>query len=111
VESSLYIVGEGQVRVHDGARTLATLGEGELLGELELLDAAPRPTAVTAVADTQLFRLDSEPFYEVVGDYAELAQALLQMLARRLRRAGESKADQARSDLLGGLSERLAQRS
>jgi CRP-like cAMP-binding protein len=109
--SSFYILIDGQVRVHDGQRTLATLGEGDVLGELTLLDPAPRSDSVTAVTDTRLFRLDQEPFHELLDDQSEIAWKMLQLLARRLRRSqGQSKAERARDDLLGGLKEKLVQK-
>lgn len=109
--SSFYILIDGQVRVHDGERVLANLGEGDVLGELTLLDPAPRSNSVTAVTDTRLFRLDQEPFHELLDDHSEIAWKLLQLLARRLRRSqGQSKAERARDDLLGGLKEKLVQK-
>ena len=43
IGDSLYFIASGSVRVHDGERTLARLGEGDYFGELSLLDAAPTP--------------------------------------------------------------------
>ena len=37
-EDDMYIIVEGEVRVHDGDNTIATLGEGEVVGEMEVLE-------------------------------------------------------------------------
>ncbi|MFN2143180.1 MAG: cyclic nucleotide-binding domain-containing protein [Candidatus Promineifilaceae bacterium] len=82
---SLYIVAEGQVRVHDEDRTLAYLDEGEVFGEMALLDSEPRLASVTAVIPTQLLRLEQGPFFELLQAEPELARGIITMLSRRLR--------------------------
>lgn len=111
VGSSLYIIVEGQVSVFEGERKLADLGENDIFGELALLDPAPRSAAVTAVSDTRLFRLDQEPFNELLEDHSEIGRKMLQILARRLRRTSE-QAQPGReliNDLLDNLQAKLAQ--
>jgi AAA family ATP:ADP antiporter len=82
---SMYVVVDGRVRVHDGDRTLNILTEGEVFGEMALLDPEPRVAAVTAVEDTRLLRLEQEPFYELVEERMEVARGIIQVLSRRLR--------------------------
>jgi HEAT repeat protein len=108
--SSLYIIIEGRAKVHEGERILAELGENDIFGELALLDPAPRSAAVTALTDTRLFRLDQEPFYELLEDHTEVARKMLQILARRLRRTSEQTPPGREfiNDLLGNLQEKLA---
>lgn len=83
--SSLYVIVEGEVRVHDGESTLNHLGERDVFGEMALLDPAPRSASVTAVADTLLLRLDAEPFYELMDDRIEIARGIITVLTGRLR--------------------------
>jgi CRP-like cAMP-binding protein len=82
---SMYVVVDGRVRVHDGDRTLNHLAEGEVFGEMAVLDPEPRLAAVTALVDTRLLRLDQEPFYELVEERIEVARGIIQVLSRRLR--------------------------
>lgn len=108
--SSLYIIVEGQVSIYEGERKLASLGENDIFGELALLDPAPRSASVTAVSDTRLFRLDQEPFNELLEDHSEIGRKMLQILARRLRRTSE-QAQPGReliNDLLDNLQAKLA---
>ena len=81
----LYIIAEGQVRVHDGARTLSTLHRGEVFGEMAALDPEVRSASITALSDTRLFRLDRGPLYQVMTQRIEVAQAIMHVLAQRQR--------------------------
>jgi CRP-like cAMP-binding protein len=93
-DDCLYIVIEGQVRVHHGEHTLLILGPGKTVGELALLDPEPRSASVTAVDNVLLFRIDREPFEEVIADRPEIAQGIIRTLTRRIREQGRSLAAQ-----------------
>jgi CRP-like cAMP-binding protein len=84
----LYLVIEGEVRVHSNERTILTLGPGKTVGELALLDPEPRSASVTAVNDAFLFRIDREPFDEVLADRPEIGLGIIRTLTRRLRQQG-----------------------
>ena len=83
--NSMYIVVEGQVRVHDGERTLNFLGAREVFGEMAVLDSAPRVASVTATEDTQLLRLDQAPFYELMENRIEIVRGILQVFSGYVR--------------------------
>ena len=84
----LFIVIEGEVRVHSDDKTIILLGPGKTVGELALLDPEPRSASVTAMEDTFLFRIDREPFDEVMADRHEIAYGVIRALTRRLREQG-----------------------
>jgi len=81
----LYLVCAGEARVHDGEHTLNLLAEGDVFGEMALLDTEPRMASVTAVEDTLLLRLAQEPFFELMDDRPEVARGIIRVLSRRLR--------------------------
>ena len=81
----LYIIAEGQVRVHDGERTLNLLRRGEVFGEMAALDPEVRSASITAVTDTWLLRLERGPLYRVMAQRIEVAQGIMHVLAQRLR--------------------------
>jgi HEAT repeat protein len=83
--SSMFIIVNGKVAVVDGDRVVNTLGERAVFGELALLDTEPRTATIQALEDTLLFRLDQEPFYELMSDRVEVAMGTIQMLAGNLR--------------------------
>lgn len=85
VGHSMYMIVEGQVRVHDGATTLNFLGAGQVFGELAVLDSEPRMASVSAVDDTLLLCLEQQALYELMEERVEVGQGIIRMLARNLR--------------------------
>jgi hypothetical protein len=82
---SLYVIVDGEVRVFDGAYTINHLGEGEVFGEMALLDTEPRMASVMAVSDTLMLRLEQEPFFDLMETRSEVARGVIRVLSARLR--------------------------
>lgn len=82
---SMFVIAAGEVRIHDGALVYQYLGEGEVFGEMALLDSAPRSADATANSDTVLLELRQEPFFELLEDYTSVGIGIMQLLTRRLR--------------------------
>jgi hypothetical protein len=83
-----YIVKSGAVEVSritvDGETAeLATLGPGDFVGEIGLLENLPRTATVTAAAPTELLAIDAATFAEVVSD-AETGASVRRAVSRRL---------------------------
>lgn len=85
---SMYLVVEGNVRVHSGDRTIITLGAGKAVGELAVLDPEPRAASVTAIDDAFVFRIAKDAFDEAMADRPEIAQGVIRALCRRIREQG-----------------------
>ena len=83
--TSMYIIVEGNVRVHDDEFTLNHLQARDAFGEMALLDPEPRVASVTAVEETRLLRLDQEPFFELMDTHTEVARGVIRVLSRHLR--------------------------
>ncbi|MDX2160007.1 MAG: cyclic nucleotide-binding domain-containing protein [bacterium] len=83
--TSMYIVVTGQLRVHDGDYTLDLRNERQVVGEMALLDPEPRTASVTAVEETLLFRLDQEPFFDLMMDRSEVMRGILRVITASLR--------------------------
>jgi len=81
----MYIIFDGQVKVHDGDSIFATLGERDFFGELSLLDPEPRSASITALSDTFLLQLHQDAFYEIMADRIEVVKGILRILVKRLR--------------------------
>ncbi len=83
-----FIIAEGQAKVTQHDRELATLGPGDHFGEIALIDdGARRSATVTAETDMRCFGLTSWEFRPVVETNAAVAWKLLQTMAKRLRDA------------------------
>ena len=89
----MYIVVEGEVQVHREGSPIISLGPGRSVGELAVLDPEPRSASVSAVTDSYLFRIDKEPFDEVMADRPEIAQGVIKALCQRIRDQGQLMAN------------------
>lgn len=83
----MYIIVNGEVGVSDGDRELNRLGPRDIVGEMAVLDPAPRSASVTTAVPTHLLKLDRTPLFELIADRAEVAQGIIRVLAGRLRNA------------------------
>lgn len=108
----LYVILEGKVKLgrssNDGRESLlAILGPGEMFGELSLFDPGPRTSTATALTDAVILALSNEQLRPWLAGRPEVAAALLQALARRLRRTNEAMADLVFSDVPGRVAKAL----
>jgi len=85
----MYIIQQGNIRIHKGTTTLAILKEKEVFGELSLLDADTRSASATADTDCTLYKIDQEPFYELMDERPEVAKGFIKILCQRLRTMNE----------------------
>jgi len=85
----MYIIHQGDVNIHKGGTTLAILKEKEVFGELSLLDAEVRSASATTNTDCVLFRIEQEPFYELIDNRPEVARGFIKILCQRLRAQNE----------------------
>lgn len=85
----MYIIYKGQVKIHKKNVTLAVLTEKEVFGELSLLDSETRSASATCVTDCFLFKIDQEPFYELLEARPEIAKGFIKILCQRLRQQNE----------------------
>jgi CRP/FNR family transcriptional regulator, cyclic AMP receptor protein len=87
-----YIVSAGSFRVtreHSDGRaiTLATLGPGEIFGELAMLDGDRRSASAEAITDGTLLALPANDVRGLLARHPEIALKLVGGLVRRLRAA------------------------
>jgi CRP/FNR family transcriptional regulator len=87
-----YIVKNGSFRVtreHSDGRaiTLATLGPGEIFGELAMLDGDQRSASAEALTDGDLLALPANDVRGLLARHPEISLKLVAGLVRRLRAA------------------------
>ena len=87
-----YIVSEGSFRVtreHSDGRaiTLATLGPGEIFGELAMLDGDKRSASAESITDGTLLALPASDVRSLLSRHPEISLKLVAGLVRRLRAA------------------------
>ena len=94
IGDSMYIIQQGNIKIHKGNTTLAILKEKEVFGELSLLDADTRSATATADTDCILYKIDQEPFYELMDERPEVAKGFIKILCQRLRTMNEKSRQQ-----------------
>jgi len=85
---AVYFVESGTVEVRrkvgvDEA-TVATLGKGEILGEMGVLSGSPRSASIVATSDVTLVRLESRAFMQAFGGPDGVGLKILRMICARL---------------------------
>ncbi|AXT86244.1 Crp/Fnr family transcriptional regulator [Aeromicrobium sp. A1-2] len=110
--NQLYVVTDGKIKLGrtspDGRENLlAILGPGQMFGELSFFDPGPRSATATAVTDVELKSLGHEALSPVLNAHPDVAHALLNQLAGRLRRTNEVVGDLVFSDVPGRVAKAL----
>jgi CRP/FNR family cyclic AMP-dependent transcriptional regulator len=108
---SLFLIVTGQVKVFsvdpdDPGREviLKTLGPGEFFGELPLFDHEPRSASVAALERCHVQVLSYRAFQRAMQASPDIAQKVLETLARRLRAANRKVGDLALLGISGRVS-------
>jgi CRP/FNR family transcriptional regulator len=89
-----YLVRSGDLRVtreHSDGRAiaLATLGPGDLFGELAMLDGQARSASVETLSDSELLALPASDFRRLLAEHPDISVKLVGALTRRLRETNE----------------------
>jgi CRP/FNR family transcriptional regulator, cyclic AMP receptor protein len=110
---ALFIVASGAVKVvvpsEDGEEAiLATLRRGDFLGELALLDGAPRSASAIALEVTETLALPREQLRALIASEPVIRDALLASLAAELRRLTAHVGEMHFLDVTGRLAAHLA---
>ena len=111
--NGLFVVAGGLVKVvvtsEDGEEmVLVTLGPGEALGELAVVDGGPRSAAAEALEPTSALLITRPVVLELAARDPALTEALLQALGGLLRRLTEQASDLVFLDLPGRMAKLLA---
>ena len=109
---TLYIVLDGKVKIGrratDGRENmLSVMGPSDMFGELSLFDPGPRTATATVVTDARLASLAHSSLRPWITDRPEIAEQLLRVLARRLRRTNDALADLIFTDVPGRVAKQL----
>lgn len=80
-----FLILEGRVRIERDGRALATLGPGDHLGEIALVEEGRRTATATAEGPAKLLVIDHRGFNSLMDSSAEIRSAILAELASRVR--------------------------
>ena len=110
--SRMVVVASGMVKVVLSSEqgdevVLVTLGPGEALGELALLDGSPRSASVVAVEPTTVAMISRATLLDLLGRHPPVLDALLRSLGGVIRRLTEQTGDLVFLDLGGRMAKLL----
>ena len=115
-----YLVRRGDLRVtreHPDGRAiaLATLGPGDIFGELAMLDGEARSASVETLTDSELLALPAADVRRLLADHPGISVKLIAALTKRLRETNERVARQSfqtvPSRVAGVLTQLIAEES
>lgn len=85
----MYIIVDGHLRVvrtsNGEARVLAERGRGDFVGEMAIIDSAPRSATLMTHGEVRVLAIDGETFTQILRERAEVSLAMLRSFSRRLR--------------------------
>lgn len=106
---TVFVVGSGKVKItvtSPGGKELilAVLGEGQVFGEMALLESAPRSASAVTETAVELLALQRREFNRLLDSEPAISRKLLAILSQRLRRANARMESLAYMDVAGRLA-------
>lgn len=87
--NKMFIIVEGRVDIvkesEEAETVLATLGQGDIFGEMALVDARPRSATARAMGDVTTRVLDRDAFKSLIANNPKIAMLVFDKLCQRLR--------------------------
>jgi CRP/FNR family transcriptional regulator, cyclic AMP receptor protein len=108
----LYIIISGKVKIGrrspNGRDNLLTIvGPSDMFGELSIFDPGPCTSTTTTITEVRAVSMDREALKAWIKDRPGIAEQLLRVLARRLRRTNNNLADLIFTDVPGRVAKQL----
>jgi CRP/FNR family cyclic AMP-dependent transcriptional regulator len=109
----LYIIVSGTVKLSrmsiSGRAVLTIMGPTDMIGASSVFDRGPRRAGATALTKVRAVSIDQNGFRSMILNYPGIAEQLLQMVARRVRRTDNDRVDLVCTDAPGRIAKRLMQ--
>ncbi len=110
LSEDMFVIVDGELRVTkqgaDREVTLATLGPGEVVGEIALLDNAPRTASVTTATPATLIRIPANAFEDLIED-SRVVRRMFRTVTSRLRGIEDTLRHEERMAALGRMAAQL----
>lgn len=109
---SMYVIRSGMVKVfvsdQDGKElVLYQQGPGSMIGDIALLDDAPRSASVSTLEETQVLMIGKASFLDCLRSSPEMAIGIIRSLTQRLRDATEGSRSLALDNVYRRLADKL----
>lgn len=90
--SEVYVLVDGTASVDISGRYIATVGPGELVGEMAAVTGAPRTASVVARSRVKALALSRDALAIIFDECPSVARRMLRIIVRRLRAAQNVRA-------------------
>src|SRR5438093_3625649 len=84
-EGYFFVIVSGSVHIDRGGQSINTMGPGDFLGEIALLDGGPRTATATTDEPSRLLKITHEDFRQLVDTSPGVRTAVLEAAGARLR--------------------------
>jgi CRP/FNR family transcriptional regulator, cyclic AMP receptor protein len=84
---TMFAVLEGEVDLSIAGNVIDTVHAGEILGEMALVDHAPRSATATMRTQGRIARINEREFVFLVHEHPTFALQVMKILAERIRRS------------------------
>ena len=81
-----FLIVDGSVRIDIDGEQINTLGPGDFLGEIALIDGGQRSATATSVTPVSLLILGRREFNTLLNEFPDIRTSVLMALAQRVRR-------------------------
>jgi CRP-like cAMP-binding protein len=81
-----FVIVSGSVLIERGGHAIRSLGPGDFLGEIALVDDGPRTATGTTETDSKLLVLAHREFHSLMNQFPSVRIAVMQALAMRVRK-------------------------
>jgi len=89
----MYVIQTGSVRISKkidgGDITIATLGQGEILGEMALFDMQNRSATATIDSEARILTIDKRKLFATISRDPTLAFKIIETMSKRIRKLNE----------------------
>jgi CRP-like cAMP-binding protein len=85
--AEMYVLIEGKAEITIQGVSFDTIGQGDFVGELSVIDGSPRFATVTAKSDCRFVVVDKKRFHFLVDETPNFAIEVMRIMADRLRKA------------------------
>jgi CRP/FNR family transcriptional regulator, cyclic AMP receptor protein len=84
--NEFFVIVDGSVDIERDGRRLTTLGPGDFLGEIALIDGGRRTATARTASTARILMLGHREFHSLLDRFPKIQLAVLQALAERVRR-------------------------
>ena len=86
----MFAVVEGEVELTRNGAVVDVIGPGGIIGELALIDPAPRSATATATTSARVVPVDKKEFMFLVQEHPTFALQVMTVMADRIRKTNDA---------------------